>query len=319
MSFKTPPPRFMNNTLDAGAAGPTLNMLNSFGQFSEEPDTTYRNKQNLNILKESISKLSTDFQQDRMFIQSMIKNSNRKNQYFSMSRSPFIKSTDGLNMDEDTLPKIHPGGHARNANIKSPVMESIRMSRQNKSKQFMSMQKYRDNDSPGSDGDSNSDRSDISKATNMRKSVYGKRNNPKNMSMNRGTFFVHKKDNSAKPVERHENIIRASTILNASMMFGKKRNSKVAKNKQSIIVDKYTEITNEQDAFRNSRRKSKTFIEKDQFKNKLASAQQSKRSKILNPCMESKESPEFREMDEMNANLLLSQKSINIRQGREII
>ena len=58
----------------------------------------------------------------------------------------------------------------------------------------------------------------------MRKS-YIKRNNIKNASMNKGTFFVHKREKSVKPVERNQSYInRASTILNASSNFKAKFN-----------------------------------------------------------------------------------------------
>lgn len=311
----------MGHTVDMGNGGPTLNMLNSFGQFSEEPEFNSQPRQNLNMLKESMSKLSTDLKKGRMYVQSMIKNSNKRNHFQSMSRSPFVRSIDGFgSQDADkTLPSIQPGGYARNANIKSPVMESIRMSKINKSKQFATLQKYRDVESPNSNDNSDSDNSDISKVSHMRKSYITRKNNIKNMSANRGTFFVHKKETSAKPAERNQNIIRASTILNSSMMFGKKRNSKVSKVKASTNFDKDNDMSSTQNNFLRSKRKSKTFVEKEMFINKLATAQQVKRSKILNPCIESKESPEFSEMDEINANLLLSQKSIYMMQGKLFI
>lgn len=72
-SFKTPPPNMNMMTLDMASMDP--NMMRSFGQFSDEPDTNYQPKRNLNILKESISKLTNDMNQERMFVANMINSS----------------------------------------------------------------------------------------------------------------------------------------------------------------------------------------------------------------------------------------------------
>lgn len=306
----------LNNTIDPALFG--INPMNSFGHFSEEPDIHYQPKQNLNMLKESISKLSTDFMQDRMFFQNVRKSTIRRNQFQSITRSPCLKSFDGSGMASDgALPMINQSRNGRVLPVKSPVMESIRMSKQNRSKAFMSLQKYRDGDSPRSRNASDSCSSNSSQRTNnMRKSYISKRNNPKNASMNKGTFFIHKREKSANPAaERNQNIIRASTLLNNSMMFGKKRNSKVAKVKASIVIDKDNDFEASKNSFLRSKRKSKTFVEADMFKNKLVTAQQSKREKVLNPCMESKDCSEFEEIDEDLGNMLLSQKTIYCMPG----
>jgi hypothetical protein len=298
----------MNMTIDPGEVD--YNNLNSEGHFWEEPDFHHQPKKKLNFLKESISQMSSNLMEERMFIKKMINNSSKKYQYQSMSKSPYARSIDGFsNNDDKTLPNIT---NNRNAPIKSPVMESIRMSRQNKSKQFMSLQKYRNGDSPSRQNSSWSDSSNISKNTNIRKSYILKRNNPKNVSMNRGTFFVHKREKTANPVQKNENIVRASTILNASMMFGKKRGSKAIKNKGQIMVDADADLSATKNEYLKSKRKSKTFIEKEMFKNKLATANNAKREKILNPWVESKESPDFSEMEEIHRNMLLSHKSIKL-------
>jgi hypothetical protein len=84
--------------------------------------------------------------------------------------------------------------------------------------------------------------------------------------MNKGTFFIHKGEGKTMPKQKAENIIRQSTYLQNSMIFNKfkKRDSKNSKGVKASIVM-------ENDGFRN-KRKSKTFIESDMIRNKLASA-----------------------------------------------
>lgn len=54
----------------------------------------------------------------------------------------------------------------------------------------------------------------------MRKSyISNKRNKPQNAPLNKGTFYVHKREKSARQAEKNQHIIRASTILNASTIF----------------------------------------------------------------------------------------------------
>jgi hypothetical protein len=102
------------------------------------------------------------------------------------------------------------------------------------------------------------------------------------------------------------------------MMFGskQKRGSKINKNKASIYYDREADITDTKDSFR-SRRKSKTFVEKDVLKNRLAQQVQEHGPKhILNPCIESKEEINFnQEGDENPMNMMFSQKSIHMAQG----
>lgn len=55
----------------------------------------------------------------------------------------------------------------------------------------------------------------------MRKSyIKNKKVNVKNSPFNKGTFFVHKKEKSVQPAKLNQSIIRASTILNSSTIFG---------------------------------------------------------------------------------------------------
>lgn len=140
--------------------------MNSFGNFSEEPDTDFGKKRNLNYLKESISKLSTDFKNNSMFFQSMVASSSKKRngpQFFGNA----MRSMDVAGGMDSTLPNIHGGSQPpKRLPVKSPVMESIRMSRQTRKYNIMSAGRNRD-DSPGYDSDS--DQSNISKVTNMRK------------------------------------------------------------------------------------------------------------------------------------------------------
>ena len=301
----------MNYTIDPEGLG--MSPMNSFGWFSEEPDTDKKPKRNLNFLKESISKLSTDFNRDRLFFQSMVKSSGKKNkQQFFPNGSNFLKSYDGLG-GEEMLPSINANPNKR-LPVKSPVMESIRMSRQNRGKNFMSVSRSRA-ESPDS-WSSNSDKSNMSKITNMRKSYYSKRNNPKNVSMNRGTFFVHKKDNSSKPAEKNQNVIRASTILNSSMFGNALRNSKMIP-KKTFVMDKDAEVSASKNKLGFGKRKSKTFIDKDMFKNRLVN-RQPEEGHVLNPWIESKESPDFDYYEEENESAQVSQKTICMMQGNSI-
>jgi hypothetical protein len=103
--------------------------------------------------------------------------------------------------------------------------------------------------------------------------------------MNRGTFLVHKSNpKTANTAQKNQGVMRASTILNSSMMFGKsKRGSKMAKGKAFVPSEAENEISASKNSFLRNRRKSKTFVEKEIFKNKLASAIPATRNKILNP------------------------------------
>ena len=132
-----------------------MQSMSMHGMYSEEPDTNFQKKKKYNLLKESVSKLSTDFRKDRQFIKNMISSTSKKVPYQSMSRSPFLRSIDNQTMGENdkTLPNIYS---SRNAPIKSPAMESIRMSRQNQSKAFASLQKYRNGNSSNSNSSSDS-------------------------------------------------------------------------------------------------------------------------------------------------------------------
>lgn len=306
-NFVTPPPA-MNYTIDPEGLG--MSAMNSFGAFSEEPDTDKIPKRHLNLLKESISKLSTDFNRDRLFFQNMIKSASKQSKQQFFPNNSFIKSYDGVG-GEEMLPSIN-GNPNKRLPVKSPVMESIRMSRQNRNKNFMSVSRGRADSQESLS--SNSDKSIMSKATNMRKSYYSKRNNPKNVSMNKGTFFVHKKDSTSKPAERNQNIIRASTILNSSMFGNALRNSKMIP-KKSFAIEKEVEVSTSKNNLRLMKRKSKTFIEKDMFKNKLANRQPEK-GLILNPWIESKESPDFDYYEDEDDNPQISQKTIAMMQGK---
>lgn len=50
-----------------------------------------------------------------------------------------------------------------------------------------------------------------------------KRNKQMSTTMNKGTFFVHKREKSARPAGKHQNVIRASTILNQSAIYNQNR------------------------------------------------------------------------------------------------
>lgn len=141
----TPPPK-LNNTLDI--------------QYCDEPETNYTKRRNLNNLKESISKLSSDFNNDRLLFQSMIKSTTKKNgqQFFNRS---YIKSIDAAADNGETLPSIHASSNVKRFPVKSPVMESIRASRNLGAKNFMSAQRV---DSP-SRYSSDDDVSQVSKVS----------------------------------------------------------------------------------------------------------------------------------------------------------
>lgn len=104
-------------------------------------------------------------------------------------------------------------------------------------------------------------------------------------------------------------------------MFGnnkQKRGSKANKNKASYYYDREADISDTKDAFK-SRRKSKTFVEKDVLKNRLAQQLQDQNHQyVLNPCIESKEELHFnnQEMEDNPLNMMVSQKSIHMVQGK---
>ncbi len=149
----TPPPK-LTNTLDI--------------QYCDEPDTNFSKKRNLNHLKESISKLSTDFNQDRLFFQSMIKSANKRNnnQFFNQGN---FKSIDAAAQNDETLPSIHASSNVKRFAVKSPVMASIRASRNLNNKNFMSAGRV-DSPSRYSSDDNVSQTSRISKISS--KSIF---------------------------------------------------------------------------------------------------------------------------------------------------
>mmetsp|Transcript_12057 Transcript_12057/g.10659 ORF Transcript_12057/g.10659 Transcript_12057/m.10659 type:complete len:139 (+) Transcript_12057:70-486(+) len=109
----------------------------------------------------------------------------------------------------------------------------------------------------------------------MRKSYIRKRNNPKNQSINRGTFFVHKKGESGKPADRNQSIMnRASTILNNSTILSSRKFKK---------RDKDEEIRKSKITLKGMKRGSKTFIEHDPFINTLATSEFCQKNYIMNP------------------------------------
>lgn len=122
--------------------------------------------------------------------------------------------------------------------------------------------------------------------------------------MNKGTFFVHKSNTNSVVKTKHDSIVRASTYLQNSMLFNKfkKRDSQNSKVKTSVVIDKPEE------GFRN-KRKSKTFIENSMLKNKLATAQKSKREQAIVHEMSN---------NNINENLLLSMKTIDANFTNEI-
>ena len=120
-----------------------MDPMNSFGNFSEEPDTELKPIRNMNFLKESISKLNSDFNKDRLFYQNMQKTTTKQSSRQFFPDNKFMKSYDGL-ASNNMLPSIN-GTTSKRLPVKSPVMESIRMSRHNRGKNFMSSSRNRDN------------------------------------------------------------------------------------------------------------------------------------------------------------------------------
>jgi hypothetical protein len=135
------------------------------------------------------------------------------------------------------------------------------------------------------------------------------------MSMNKGTFFVHKRDNTTKPAERNEKIIRASMNLNSSIMFGNKLRNSKAMVKQSICLDNEVDVSASNNALRGMKRKSKTFIEKDMFKNRLVN-RQPEEGHIMNPLMESKESKNYSYFEEDKHSNQGSRQTVTMMQGK---
>jgi hypothetical protein len=269
----------------------------------------------MNFLKESISKLNSDFNKDRLFYQNMQKTTTKQSSRQFFPDNKFMKSYDGL-ASNNMLPSIN-GTTSKRLPVKSPVMESIRMSRHHGGKNFMSASRNR-GISPDSCS-SGSDKSAMSKHTHMHKNSNSKRNNPKNMSMNKGTFFVHKRDNTTKPAERHEHVIRASTILNSSIMFGNKlRNSKIMHTKKSFIMDKEVDVTASNNGLGGLKRRSKTFIDKDMFKNRLVS-RQPEEGHIMNPLMESNNFKDLSYYEEDKRSNQFSQQTVTNMQGNILL
>ena len=211
---------------------------------------------------------------------------------------------------------IKPSRVSRNGPVKSPVMESIRMSKQNQSRAFASLQKYQM--SPEKRDKYENESSKSSDKSEMRKSFISARKvKQMNASMNKGTFFVHKKDDR-KAKEPNESVVRASTFLANSMIFNKfkKRNSK-NKAKASIAIDNDDgEIRKSSNAFARSRRTSKTFVEADVFKNKLSTAY-GKRRKDSDSLRDSKVGSNNGDNELINNNMLLSMKSIEYATGKQ--
>jgi len=203
-----------------------------------------------------------------MMFQSMIKSTTKKRnpQFFNQQ---YFKSIDAAANNEEMLPSIHASSNVKRFPVKSPVMESIRASRNLGSKNFMSAQRV---DSP-SKYSSDDDVSQVSKVSNMRKSYIRARKNKLNTStLNKGTFFVHKREKSAKPAEKHQSVIRASTFLNNSVIF-----SSINKNPKK----KESEARKSKNVF-SDRRTSKSFVEKVGFNNHLA-VNNLQQSYIMNP------------------------------------
>jgi len=95
-----------------------------------------------------------------MFYQSMMKSSSkRKNPQFFPNQ---FRSIDGMAQQESALPSINANSGRKRLPVKSPVMESIRMSRNLKSKNFMNL--TRGGDSPSR---YNSDDDDVSQTSKM--------------------------------------------------------------------------------------------------------------------------------------------------------
>lgn len=194
-------------------------------------------------------------------------------------------------------------------------MESIRMSKQNNSRAFASLQKYRLPMSPDKQERYENESSKSSDKSDMRKSFISARKiKQMNASMNKGTFFVHKKEDK-KTKEPNENIIRASSFLANSMIFNKfKKRSSKNKAKASIVIenDDYN-VRESSNIFAATKRTSKTFIESEGFKNKLTT--KNKRRKDTDSLRDSKVESNIGDIEIMDKNMLLSMKSIDYTSG----
>ena len=169
LNFKTPPPNVGNYTIDQNDIGQFG--MRSFQEFSEEPEIHIPQKRKINMLKESISKLSIDAANDRQFLMSMMVKNGNRNMFKSFANSPNMRSVDGFNFEDPNskLPAINQNIGSRNSPIKSPVMQSIRMSRQNKSNAFASLQKFRGKSYYDKEN-SDDEKSDVSNPSNIRAS-----------------------------------------------------------------------------------------------------------------------------------------------------
>lgn len=161
-NFKTPPPNMNYATIDPTVPGNFDET--AFQHLSEEPEfqNSQREGRKLNMLKASMNKISVDFAQDRQFLKS-VKKKNNFNQFSQVGGSQFIKSQDAFSFEktDSKLPSINQSTNVRNSTIKSPVMESIRMSRsRGRNPQFMSLQKFR----PGASATYANDSSDDGKS-----------------------------------------------------------------------------------------------------------------------------------------------------------
>lgn len=295
------------NTMDLSSY--QLSQMNSFqGEFEDEPDIHSPKKKNLMMLKESISKLSTDFRQDRSFLNQFIKSSQSKvfKRYEDRKIGANKNSFRTMDQSDTTLPMIKPTS-SRNGPIKSPVMESIRMSRQNQSKAFASLQKYR---SPNKMNSSSDGSSKSSERVGIRQSmITAKKANPKQRMNN--MWIVHKRDES-KSKEPSESVIRASTYLANTAIYNKykERNLK-NKLKDSMIGDKYEDVVANANSCLRSNRKSKTIVMKDAIKNKIP-----KKIKRLNEAETLEESCIDVNIAEIDENMLLSMKSVDFKHGK---
>ena len=198
-------------------------------------------------------------------------------------------------------------------------MESIRMSKQNQSRAFASLQKYRLPMSPDKQEKYENESSKSSDKSDIRKSFISARKiKQMNASMNKGTFFVHKRDDK-KSKEPNENVVRASTFLANSMIFNKfKKRSSKNKVKASIVIDNDDEnIRGSSNVFAMTKRTSKTFVETDMFKNKLSTAY-GKRRKDSDSLRDSKMESNIGDIEMIDNNILLSMKSIDYASGKKM-
>lgn len=116
----------------------------------------------------------------------------------------------------------------------------------------------------------------------MRKSyIRAKKNKLNTSALNKGTFFVHKREKSSKPAEKHQSVIRASTFLNNSVIFSSINKNPKSKLCLNYFIEKESEARKSKNAFPD-RRTSKTFIEKVGFNNHLA-VNNLQQSYIMNP------------------------------------